>query len=558
MSSFDPSPSPSPSAEPEADVRTYRGRTVEELVPQIRAELGPGAIILRERQGVTGGLGGFFAQKCVEIDAQAAPRVSVYADDSEDADEELELDDAEYEAACAPAISAAALPEGPMFAARLQQAVEAPVELAVEPPVPMPVEAPVPMAVASAGSEPERPQPEVEPGATHPSDPATPEAPDVFAAFVDDGPADVEDRDPRRPARPADEPLCDALPGDAEPPAVPGFIAFDELGADLPAAQAPEPVATPVPVPVSIEPAEVVDSAPAPPAASVFRPVAPAAPVTEPTAAPVAPAPVASAPAAAVPVAPAPAAPAPDAVATLTRRLVAQGFSPPFAEAAVADGLALASPGGDLLAATRAGLLAALPEPAALPLTGGAIAVVGSGGTGKTRTVAALAAAYARAGHTVTVARLGSSERNLELAELLRGESVEVIPGMRTKATARAVATARERGLVLVDTTSVSPGDRSAAEVLAETLAPFELDGVLLCVPATFTAQASARLVESVSALSITGLVATHVDEADQLGAIAELAIRRSVGLGHAHAGLDVGTAISTLEPGRLAGQLLR
>ena len=52
-------------------VRTYRGRKLEDLIPQIRAELGPDAIILRQREGLTGGVGGFFAQKCVEVDAQA-------------------------------------------------------------------------------------------------------------------------------------------------------------------------------------------------------------------------------------------------------------------------------------------------------------------------------------------------------------------------------------------------------------------------------------------------------------------------------------------------------
>src|ERR1700761_8417051 len=67
-------------------VRTYRGRTIEELIPQIRAELGPDAIILREREGLTGGIGGFFAQRCVEIDAQAAPRLSIYDEDYDDVD----------------------------------------------------------------------------------------------------------------------------------------------------------------------------------------------------------------------------------------------------------------------------------------------------------------------------------------------------------------------------------------------------------------------------------------------------------------------------------------
>ena len=65
-------------------VRTYRGRKLEDLIPQIRAELGPDAIILRQREGLMGGVGGFFAQKCVEVDAQAAPhtpQIDIYDED---------------------------------------------------------------------------------------------------------------------------------------------------------------------------------------------------------------------------------------------------------------------------------------------------------------------------------------------------------------------------------------------------------------------------------------------------------------------------------------------
>src|ERR1700755_913157 len=65
-------------------VRTYRGRKLEDLLPQIRAELGPDAIILRQREGLMGGVGGFFAQKCVEVDAQAAPhtpQIDIYDED---------------------------------------------------------------------------------------------------------------------------------------------------------------------------------------------------------------------------------------------------------------------------------------------------------------------------------------------------------------------------------------------------------------------------------------------------------------------------------------------
>jgi flagellar biosynthesis protein FlhF len=56
----------------ETDTKTFRGRTLEELLPKIRAELGADAIVLRRREGLAGGVGGFFQKSYVEIDARAA------------------------------------------------------------------------------------------------------------------------------------------------------------------------------------------------------------------------------------------------------------------------------------------------------------------------------------------------------------------------------------------------------------------------------------------------------------------------------------------------------
>ncbi|HEU4703129.1 MAG TPA: hypothetical protein VFS37_11670 [Conexibacter sp.] len=62
-----------------ADVQTFRGRTLEEVLPQIRSQLGPDAIVLRQRDGLMGGIGGFFQQRFVEVDARAgAQRIDVY------------------------------------------------------------------------------------------------------------------------------------------------------------------------------------------------------------------------------------------------------------------------------------------------------------------------------------------------------------------------------------------------------------------------------------------------------------------------------------------------
>ncbi|HYB23040.1 MAG TPA: hypothetical protein VED41_04535, partial [Solirubrobacteraceae bacterium] len=63
----------------EGGTRVYRGRTVEELVPQIQRELGADAIIVRRREGLTGGVFGFFQHPYVEIEAMpGAPGVDVY------------------------------------------------------------------------------------------------------------------------------------------------------------------------------------------------------------------------------------------------------------------------------------------------------------------------------------------------------------------------------------------------------------------------------------------------------------------------------------------------
>ena len=76
------------------DVRVFRGRSLEEVLPQIREELGPDAIITRQREGLQGGIAGFFQKQFVEVEARAgtpsvqttgtrrrAPVLDIYDDD---------------------------------------------------------------------------------------------------------------------------------------------------------------------------------------------------------------------------------------------------------------------------------------------------------------------------------------------------------------------------------------------------------------------------------------------------------------------------------------------
>jgi flagellar biosynthesis GTPase FlhF len=62
----------------QSGTRTYRGRTIAELLPRIREELGDHAVVLRQRDGLGGGVGGFFQKAFVEVEARAGgPRVDV-------------------------------------------------------------------------------------------------------------------------------------------------------------------------------------------------------------------------------------------------------------------------------------------------------------------------------------------------------------------------------------------------------------------------------------------------------------------------------------------------
>jgi flagellar biosynthesis GTPase FlhF len=51
--------------------RTFRGASLEEILPRIKAELGPDAVITRRREGLSGGLAGFFQKQFVEVEAHA-------------------------------------------------------------------------------------------------------------------------------------------------------------------------------------------------------------------------------------------------------------------------------------------------------------------------------------------------------------------------------------------------------------------------------------------------------------------------------------------------------
>jgi flagellar biosynthesis protein FlhF len=55
-----------------SNLKIYRGRSLEEVLPQIKAEMGPDALVVAQREAHEGGVGGFFAKRMVEVDVQTS------------------------------------------------------------------------------------------------------------------------------------------------------------------------------------------------------------------------------------------------------------------------------------------------------------------------------------------------------------------------------------------------------------------------------------------------------------------------------------------------------
>ncbi len=502
-------------------VRTYRGRKLEDLIPQIRAELGPDAIILRQREGLMGGVGGFFAQKCVEVDAQAAPhtpQIDIY-----DEDEPVNGWDEGLEDFLSSTPAPNATPALPAPAAVQPEPV------AADPQPELLAAQPEPIA---AQPEPVAAQPEIQPEQPAPVAPAPGDlTAESFVSRLEQAAAHVD----------IDELVKLVTSGRV-------------LAGDAPAAPAPEAPVAPEPV--------VETPAPAPAPAPVVETPAPApAPAPAPT-------PIAETPA--------PAAPVPPAAnpwvakqsggldsaeaAAVAAELTAQGISENWAQQLIVAAAAHRSPlfKGSLRDAVRATLAAIIPAPAPLPAGGAAVAFVGAGGAGKTRCAAALASAYAK-GSTLaaSVVSLGSDDWGGDLKDLLKGQNVWVMGAANGGEAAPAVQHGRDGGLVVLDTTAATPRDPASVETLATELRSLNLDAVYIAVPATFSVHAARKLLDGFAGLGADGIAVTHADEADQLGIAAELSQITGMPVAYIHDGLELDSALSAADPSSLAARLL-
>jgi flagellar biosynthesis GTPase FlhF len=483
---------------PTSDVTIYRGESLEELLPRIREELGPDAVILRQRDGLRGGVGGFFQKRCVEVEARAgAKRIDTYAgggedearaaldgghaEDEMDAEERfsrLEAEDGEEAAADAafaegiqaPAIRALFEAASP-FAQKLEEA-----------------DAALPQAGGSA-------------------------LPGPFAGLF---------RQPAGPApgAPAPAPFPPVAPAASAPVTAPGLDAA-----------APPAVVT----------ATELDDA-APPAVVTATELEAGAGLEVGTELEV----VQSRPANAD---------------TQELALVEGGMTPAMASDLISETVSHLLPFGSprgVKRLARVALARRIPVQGPRPAGGAVIAFAGAGGSGKTLTAARLAAAYAaRSDMPVVLVALRPRDGGAELRSLLEPAGVEVqVAG--TAADARAmVAEAGDRAMVIVDTPAVSPGDADAVKALAVELRRIKVAEVHVCVPATLSAASAARALAALQPLRPAGIAMTHVDETPQVGAVVELSISSGVPLTFVGRDTELETGLTLADPAAVAALVL-
>jgi flagellar biosynthesis GTPase FlhF len=535
----------------EPTTRVYRGRSVEELVPQIQRDLGADAIIVRRREGLTGGVLGFFQRTYVEIEAMSgAPGVDVYDDDESASPPAAAAPEPALAPPPAPASQAAFTAQPPLTAAPapVTPSPAAPPSAYAQPFVP---DAAQPAASAPAPAfaplaTPRQPAPAPTPTATTPPAPAPamPQRPMLGYAPVQPGasppaPASLPPFYTRESAAPPSRAgsayvtahlaaLARADPGKlpprpprrAEPPPAPWDPEPPLAGADREPIQAPAPAAF-------TAPAE--------------QPAAPRWPTGERRE-----------------VAPGSQGRARAGVArSLQRCGIGEQLADELIDSASAHALALA-PRAGLAQAVRTTLAQRIPVAPPLPSKGAVIVIVGAGGAGKTTCCATLLGAYRKSSSlSASFATITREPDRGELQMIISPHVMKPVPARSPRAL-RALRRVRGDGVAVLDTPSVSPSDRAGIRELASLLAELKPERVVVALPATLGATAAAQLLQALKPLGANALAVTHADETDQIGVAVEAACRFELApeymLEHARAG---GWRLRQLAPSALAERLL-
>jgi flagellar biosynthesis protein FlhF len=459
----------------------YQGRSIEELIPKIQADLGDDAIVVRRRKGLTGGIGGFFQRPFVEIEARPGAErgqlIDMYDEDEAAMPAPLPEEPAAMPAS-APATAPTATP------------TLMPTPTAVSPAPAAPPASPAPVAGG--------PTPEWPPVASPPRPPLDPSG--FSSAYVTAALAALAavssheakfDAAQRAMTRQfdgqSDEDADQFSQGESHSSQDDGQFSqdADQFSAALAAAEAA--VAEQVTVTATGDHEQ--------PPIGMRR--------LEPTTIG-----------------------AGQARASVQRSLLDVGVGQDFIDeligTAVAHTLAL-NPRLSLARAVHRTLRQRIPVCPPLPATGATIAVVGPGGGGKTACCAGLLGAYRRGGILPAACATIVGGAGGELAMLLSPHVLEPTAVTAPHAS-RVLCRAREEGMLLLDMPPLSPADGPAIDTLAALLDELEPDRVVVALPATLGARPAAQLLEALRPLQPSALAITHADATDQLGVAVQAA----------------------------------
>ena len=536
---------------------TYRGRSLEELVPRIRSELGDDAVIVARRETTSGGVGGFFAKREIEVEvrpgASAGPKVAAaFAAQLAEAQERQQTAGSTGgTAAESGAVRPATAPEIDALPGSANVTVD---DLF---PVAPPAQREGLAALFNAGLPPQTPAgPEAVEALRAPE-----EEPVARREIIEDD-EEWEDEYDDEPAAAAGEPpsfgpapvtgSAPEAPAVEQPTGMFDYLGIDPLSPTSAAPQAPdpepfEPPAEPV-VEARLAPGPAAEITPEPePEPAGPPPPAASAPEPEPEALPATPS-------------PAPIAGLPPAALAATERLVARGLRQGLAEAIAEEAIAALAPlmpdadPKDLVVDALARRIPMHP----LRRGPGVIGFVGPGGAGKTRCVARLAAAHARHGLLpVTVVALRSPDGGAELRRLLAPYGVALHAIESGAEGAARIAELRGTGLVIVDTPGVSPRSTGELRALGSELDSLSPDELHLAVPATISPASAQELVGGVRELGVGALVLTHTDETEMLGTVIGLAMDSGLPLSYLARGQAVEAGLRPASATELARDLV-
>jgi flagellar biosynthesis GTPase FlhF len=509
----------------DSDTRVYRGKSLEEVLPKVKAELGPDAVVIRRRDGLVGGVGGFFQRPFVEIEARpGVPTVDVRDEDEAMLPDFDELQDsAQHFDAPAEELDFSAQ-ETTSFEPDLPGAFARELE--------------------KAGSE------AAAWAATEPLDLAQPEtalsAETAFAAPLD--------------AEPFAAPATPFVPPTVERSPLPDAGFVPPLEAPAPLATEPpafEPAAHHLPPAApSGRPTSFMPSTPA----AASNPLIAALSVEEPFA-----------PEEPARLAPAPATPAARAVSgalaagdklreprdqarateagPLEDELRDAGLSGTLARGVLAEATehgAPFAPESDLRELTRQALARRI---VAAPPSSRVIAFVGAGGAGKSLCAERMASVYAeRSSLPVVHVALGTEAD--AAARALLPLAVPVVRAETAEEARAVIREQRDRALVVIDTPTA--GDADAVATLATQLEQIGDVEVHLTLPATLSRRAAEDLLGRLEALKPARLVLTHASETAHLGPVLDVALAAGIPISYV-----VDADLMPAEPDRLAEGLL-